>query len=65
MAKLKAETVPGGKDRVRVYAIIDNSCTLAFRKGPHPLTPDCQCLACMTKRKKILYPLQSEWKYTI
>ena len=41
------------KDRIRVYRIIDRSCELAAQKGPHPLDVDCQCLACMTKRKNV------------
>ena len=51
------------KDRIRVYRIIDRSCELAAQKGPHPLDVDCQCLACMTKRKKALHPIIKKWKF--
>ncbi len=61
----KAASVPGAKDRIRIYKLIDLSCELAVKKGPHPLDADCQCLACMTKRKKILQPIKMNWKYSI
>jgi hypothetical protein len=61
----KADFAQQEKDRLRVYQVIDRSCDLAFRIGPHPLDPDCQCLACMTKRKKKLYPISGNWKFTL
>ena len=59
------DSVPTEKDRIRVYRIIDRACELAVQKGPHPLDADCQCLACMTKRKKILYPFTKGWKFSL
>lgn len=51
----------GSKDRIRVFNLIDRTCELSVQKGPHNLDIDCQCLACMTKRKKRLYPIPTEW----
>ena len=53
------------RDRIRIYKLIDKACELAVQKGPHPLDADCQCLACMTKRKKILHPINKNWKYSL
>ncbi|MDY6830826.1 MAG: hypothetical protein SWC96_03150 [Thermodesulfobacteriota bacterium] len=69
MAKISEPTMTGyssaAKDRIRVYNLIDRSCELAAQKGPHPLDSDCQCLACMTKRKKMLYPVCKDWKFSL
>jgi hypothetical protein len=69
MATTSKSTTTGcasaAKDRIRTYNIIDRSCELAAQKGPHPLDPDCQCLACMTKRKKMLYPVCKDWKFSL
>ena len=61
----KGVSVPGAKDRIRVYNLIDRACELAVKKGPHPLDADCLCLACMTKRKRILQPEIKKFKYSI
>ncbi|MBU1172045.1 MAG: hypothetical protein KKD44_21015 [Proteobacteria bacterium] len=57
--------LPGSKDRIRVFNLIDWTFELSVRKGPHPFDIDCQCIACMTKRKKRLYPMPTEWTYTL
>lgn len=63
--KQNPKYLPGSKDRIRVFNLIDRSCELAMQKGPHPFDITCQCLACMTKRKKRLYPMQKEWTYSL
>ena len=58
-------SLPGAKDRIRVFNLIDRACELSVQKGPHPFDIDCPCLACMTKRKKRLYPMLTEWAYSL
>ena len=57
--------LPGSKDRIRVFNLIDQAFELSVKKGPHPLDVNCPCIACMTKRKKRLYPMQTEWTYRL
>ncbi|GAB6096195.1 hypothetical protein JCM14469_24480 [Desulfatiferula olefinivorans] len=57
--------LPGSNDRIRVFNLIDRTFELSVRKGPHPFDINCPCLACMTKRKKRLYPMTTFWTYTL
>jgi hypothetical protein len=57
--------LPGSLDRIRVFNLIDRACELSVKKGPHPFDMDCPCLACMTKRKKRLYPMSTDWPYSL
>jgi len=57
--------LPGAKDRIRVFNLIDRAFELSVQKGPHPFDIDCPCLACMTKRKKRLYPMPTEWSFSL
>jgi hypothetical protein len=54
------------RDKRLIREMIDASCDLARKKGPHDLEPRCNCIACINKRKRILENAgdNDEWKYT-
>jgi hypothetical protein len=47
-----------------IFEMIDASCELAARKGAHPLLNDCNCIACVNKRKRLLEKPKI-WKFTM
>lgn len=57
--------LPGSKERIMVFNLIDRTFELSVEKGPHPFDINCPCLACMTKRKKRLYPMPAQWTYSL
>ncbi|MFA6009111.1 MAG: hypothetical protein WC799_03935 [Desulfobacteraceae bacterium] len=50
-------------ERALIFEMIDASCELAAIKGFHDLDAGCFCMACVTRRKKMLYPPIREWKF--
>lgn len=48
-----------------IKEMIDASIELSVKKGPHPLTKGCNCIACVNKRKAIMFKQDKEWKYTL
>ena len=45
-----------------IAEMIEASMTLSVKKGSHPLTPGCNCIVCLNKRKRILQGPQKPWK---
>ena len=48
-----------------IVEMIDASMALSVRKGPHPQTPGCNCIACINKRKSMLQGRQKPWQYRL
>ncbi len=52
-------------DRLRIFKMMEASCELAIQKGRHELEKGCNCIACVNKRKRILYPSEQKWKFRL
>jgi hypothetical protein len=52
-------------DWALIVEMIEESMALSVKKGVHPLTPGCNCIACINKRKRILMGSQKKWRYYI
>lgn len=52
-------------DRLRIFKMIEASCELAIQKGRHELEKGCNCIACVNKRKRILYDSTQKWKFRL
>lgn len=52
-------------DRTLIFEMIEESMALSVRKGPHSLTPGCNCIACINKRKRILDGPARPWRYRL
>lgn len=50
-------------DRALIVEMIEQSMALSVKKGPHPLTPGCNCIVCINKRKRILAGEPQNWRY--
>jgi hypothetical protein len=48
-----------------IAEMIEASMALSVKKGPHPLTPGCNCIACINKRKRILQGPPKPWQYRL
>jgi hypothetical protein len=48
-----------------IIEMIDAAMDLAAGKGPHPLEPGCNCIACAGKRKLLLRGEPTPWKYIL
>lgn len=48
-----------------IIEMIDAAMDLAEEKGPHPLLPGCNCIACVGKRRQLLRGESRPWKYTL
>lgn len=48
-----------------IYEVIDAAMELSAEKGPHPLEKDCNCIACVHKRKLQLRGDPPAWKYRL
>jgi hypothetical protein len=48
-----------------IMEMIEAAMELAEKKGPHPLTPGCNCIACVGKRKRLLKGETRPWKYIL
>ena len=53
------------EERKMILEMINASWELAEQLGEHPLKNGCNCLACVTKRKRILDTRYEEWKYEL
>jgi len=51
--------------RQLIVEMIEASMKLAADKGEHPLTPGGSCIACATKRKRILQGPPKPWRYRL
>lgn len=49
-------------ERMAIIEMIDASCELAAKKGAHPFRNDCNCIACVNKRKRLLEKPKN-WKF--
>lgn len=38
----------------QIIGMIEESIALSEKLGDHPLAPDCSCMACVTKKKRML-----------
>ncbi|QTA87045.1 hypothetical protein [Desulfonema magnum] len=52
------------KQRI-ITEMIDASIALARKIGKHSLTEGCNCIACVTRRKRLLKGEEPEWKYRL
>jgi hypothetical protein len=52
-------------DWALIVEMIDASMALSVTKGPHPLTPGCNCIVCINKRKRILKGSLNPWQYRL
>jgi hypothetical protein len=48
-----------------IAEMIEESMALSVKKGPHPLTPGCNCIACINQRKRTLQGALKPWKYRL
>jgi hypothetical protein len=46
-----------------ILEMIEESMALSVKKGHHPLTQGCNCIACVNKRKRILKGSPQPWRY--
>jgi len=51
--------------RKLIIDMIDSSIELAQKLGKHPLTKGCNCISCINKRKRIIYPQVKQNKYKL
>jgi hypothetical protein len=51
--------------RRMVVEMIDAGFMLADKLGSHPLTKGCSCIHCIHKRKRILKPAKTDWKFKL
>ena len=49
-------------ERMAIFEMIESTCALAARKGAHPLLNNCNCIACVNKRKRFLEE-EKHWKF--
>jgi len=61
---------PSGKKRRTadwrlIVEMIEESMAVSVKKGPHPLTPGCNCIACINMRKRILQGPPRPWHYRL
>jgi len=52
-------------DWALIVEMIEASMALSLKKGSHPLTPGCNCIACINQRKRILAGNPGNWRYHI
>ena len=52
-------------DWALIVEMIEEGMALALEKGIHPLTPGCNCIACVNKRKRILNGSPQLWRYRL
>ncbi|MDY6824313.1 MAG: hypothetical protein SWH68_11045 [Thermodesulfobacteriota bacterium] len=52
-------------ERRLIVEMMNASMQLAYEKGPHPLTPGCNCIACVNKRKRKLAAPEKPWRYRL
>ncbi len=54
------------KAKQRIIAeMIGASMELSQKLGKHPLTQGCNCIVCVTRRKRLLRGPAREWKYKL
>lgn len=51
--------------RTMIMEMIEASMEKAREKGPHPLTPGCNCMACVIAKKRILHPGSGPWPHRL
>jgi len=56
---------PRTQDWRLIVEMIDEGMSLSLEKGVHPLTPGCNCIACINKRKRILQGSPQPWRYRL
>lgn len=50
-------------DWALIVEMIEESMALSVKKGSHPLTPGCNCITCINKRKRILQGAGQSCRY--
>ena len=53
------------EERKMILEMINASWELAESLGKHPLKSGCNCIACVTKRKRLLEESEKEWKFKL
>jgi len=53
------------EERKMILEMINASWELAEGLGEHPLKNGCNCLACVTRRKRMLDERNVEWKFEL
>jgi hypothetical protein len=53
------------KKLILIFEMIDASAELARKRGKHPLEDECNCIACVNKRKSLLFKNDKEWKHLL
>ena len=48
-----------------VVEMIDASWELAEKRGPHSLEKGCNCIACINKRKRLIYDAARFYEYEL
>ena len=48
-----------------IVEMIDAAMQLALEKGPHEVTPGCNCISCVNKRKRILAGPTAPWRHRL
>jgi hypothetical protein len=48
-----------------IVEMIEESMALSVKRGPHPLTPGCNCIVCINMRKRILQGPPQPWRYRL
>ena len=61
---------PSGKKRrtadcALIVELMEESMALSQKKGHQPLTPGCNCIVCINKRKDILKGPPRQWRYRL
>jgi len=60
----QTEETRRAKQRI-IAEMIDASIELSKKLGKHPLTQGCNCIVCVTRRKRLLRGPDREWKYKL
>lgn len=53
------------EERRLIMEMIDASMELAHEKGPHDMTPGCNCIVCINKRKQKMFDSALPWRFKI
>ncbi len=53
------------RERILIFEMIEASIELALKRGRHPLENECNCIACVNRRKEILFKNDKEWKFLL
>ncbi|MFQ5486740.1 MAG: hypothetical protein ACE5DO_15610 [Desulfobacterales bacterium] len=52
-------------ERALIMEMIDASCALAEHLGRHPLKNDCNCIVCVSQRKRLIDKRNEKWRFSL